>query len=191
MHPLLLSQPMQSRSPRMIPLLSVANLIPVPMPQLPTCWFIYLHKYQPYTTWFKCPVKLTGAVGTTNIHPLGEGFLHLPAPTPCGFLAVWCFYSPHLSSTLISPCDILKTSKDWRTGFSGQDMKTYFGAKCDQNFGRCTFTCHINCRWSHNISINGIVMNGNCYTYPLILPDVSLESPLATWLNCLDYALIF
>ena len=34
-------------------------------------------------------------------------------------------------------------------------------------------------------------MNGNCYTYPLILPEVSLESLLATLLNCLDYALIF
>ena len=33
-------------------------------------------------------------------------------------------------------------------------------------------------------------MNGNCYTYPLIFPDVSLESKLATSLNCLDYALI-
>ena len=34
-------------------------------------------------------------------------------------------------------------------------------------------------------------MNGNCYTYPLILPDVPLESPLATSLNFFDYALIF
>ena len=34
-------------------------------------------------------------------------------------------------------------------------------------------------------------MNGNCYTYPLILPEVFIESPLVTLLNCLDYALIF
>ena len=34
-------------------------------------------------------------------------------------------------------------------------------------------------------------MNGNCYTYPLILPDVSIESRFATLLNCLDYALIY
>ena len=112
---------------------------------------IYLHDYRPYTTKFKCPVKLTGAVGTNDIHPLGEGFLHLPAPNPSGFLAVRCFYSPHLSSTLVSPRDILKTSKDWRNGFSGQDMKTYFGANCDPNFGRCTLTCHSNLRRSQNI----------------------------------------
>ena len=70
-------------------------------------------------------------------------------------------------------------------------MKTYFGASCDPNFGRCIFTCHSNLRRSQNISINGIVMNGNCYTYPLILPEVSIESPLATLLNCLDHALIY
>ena len=55
---------------------------------------IYLHKYQPYTTRFKYPIKLTGAVGSYNLYPLGEGFLYLAAPTPSGFLAVRCFYSP-------------------------------------------------------------------------------------------------
>ena len=42
-------------------------------------------------------------------------------------------------------------------------------------------------------------MNGNCYTYPLILPDVNFVDPLdstqvnpkATSMNCLDYALIY
>ena len=42
-------------------------------------------------------------------------------------------------------------------------------------------------------------MNGNCYTYPLILPIVSINDPAyeddinpkATLLNCLDYAFIY
>ena len=42
-------------------------------------------------------------------------------------------------------------------------------------------------------------MNGNCYTYPLILPKVSTKdpenegefNPKATSTNCLDYALIY
>ena len=34
-------------------------------------------------------------------------------------------------------------------------------------------------------------MNGNCYTYPLILPEVTIEDPAANSLNCLDYALIY
>ena len=70
---------------------------------------IYLYNYQPYTTRFKCPVRLTGAVGITDIYPLGEGFLYLPAPTPSGYLNVRYFYFPHLTSTLISPQDILNT----------------------------------------------------------------------------------
>ena len=70
-------------------------------------------------------------------------------------------------------------------------MKTYFGANCDPNFGRYTFTCHSNLCWSQNITIDGIVMKGNCYTYPLILPEVSIESPLATSLIFLDQALIY
>ena len=64
---------------------------------------IYLHDYKHYNTKFKCPVKLTGAIGTKDIHPLGEGFLHLPASTPSGFLTVCYFYSPQFSSTLVSP----------------------------------------------------------------------------------------
>ena len=76
-------------------------------------------------------------------------------------------------------------------------MKTYFGKNCDPNFGRCQFTCHSNLRRSQNITIDGVVMNGNCYTYPLILPDVEFLdanddfNPLATSLNCLDYALVY
>ena len=70
-------------------------------------------------------------------------------------------------------------------------MKTYFGANCDPNFGWCTFTCYSNLRRSKNISIDGIVMNGNYYTYPLILLEVSIKSPLATLLNCLDHTLIY
>ena len=78
-------------------------------------------------------------------------------------------------------------------------MKTYFGANCDQNFGRCTLTCHSNFRWFQNVSIDGIVMNRNCYTYPLILPEVTIDdpenegqvNPKATSLNCLDYDLVY
>ena len=78
-------------------------------------------------------------------------------------------------------------------------MKTYFGANCDPNFGRCTLTCHSNLRCSQDINIDGVVMNGNCYTYPLILPEVDFVDPAndnevnpkATYLNCLDYALIY
>ena len=63
----------------------------------------FLHDYNQYNSKFKCPVKLTGAVGTKCILPLGEGFLYLPASTSSIFLAVRCFYSHHLFATLVSP----------------------------------------------------------------------------------------
>ena len=91
---------------------------------------------------------LTGAIGTDDVYPEGEGFLRLPAPTVSGYLDIRCFYSPHLTSTLVSPRDVLKTSLNWKNGFSGQDMKTYFGRNGDPNFGRCTLTCHSNRRRS-------------------------------------------
>ena len=34
-------------------------------------------------------------------------------------------------------------------------------------------------------------MNGNCYTYPLILPDVDFEDPKATSFNSKSHALIY
>ena len=116
------------------------------------------------------------------MYPLGEAFLHLPASIPSGFIDVQCFYSPHLFPTLVSPCDILKTSMNWQNSFSGQDMKKYFGANGDSHFGGCCFTCHHKLSCSQNIVIDDIVMNGNCYTYPFILPDVDIDHPETTFL---------
>ena len=39
---------------------------------------IHLYDYRQYNTKSKCPVKLTSAVGTKDIHPLGECFLYMP-----------------------------------------------------------------------------------------------------------------
>ena len=78
-------------------------------------------------------------------------------------------------------------------------MKTCFDANCDTNFSQCTLTCHSNLQRSQNTSIDGVVMNSNCYTYLLILLEVSIKDPAyedhinpkAISLNCLDYALIY
>ena len=70
-------------------------------------------------------------------------------------------------------------------------MKTHFGANCDSNFGRYIFTCHSNLCLSKIINIDDIVINDNCFTYPLIFPEVNIKSPHAILLNCLEYALIY
>ena len=70
-----------------------------------------LHKYRAYDKFFVCPLKLSGAVSSSeDVLPLGEGFLHAPAINQQDFVAVQCFYSPHIASTLISKNDIKKTA---------------------------------------------------------------------------------
>ena len=58
---------------------------------------VYLHDYKPYNRKFKCPVRLTGTIGSTDVFPLGEDKINVPAAVPCGYIAIRCFYSPHLS----------------------------------------------------------------------------------------------
>ena len=51
-----------------------------------------LHKYCAYDKSFPCPLKLSGAVSTSeDVLPLGEGFLHVPAINQQDFVAVRCF----------------------------------------------------------------------------------------------------
>ena len=100
-------------------------------------------------------------VGSTDVFPLGEGKLHVPAAVPCGYIAICCFYSPHLSSTLISPPDVLNTSKRWNKDFSGQDMRSFFLKDGDPNFGNWTLTCHHRLRTSQNIVVEGVIIINN------------------------------
>ena len=132
---------------------------------------------------------MTGAVGSTDVFPLGEGKLHVPAAVPCGYIAICCFYSPHLSSTLISPRDILKTSKRLKKDFCGQDMRSHFPIDGNPNFGNCTLTCHNQLRISQNIIVEGVIITGNKYTHPLIAPDLPLNHPGANSYNSKEYAL--
>ena len=57
-------------------------------------------------------VKFTGAIGSNDVNPLGEGYLYVPDPVPWDYLPIRCFYSSYSSSTLVSPWDILKTTKN-------------------------------------------------------------------------------
>ena len=132
---------------------------------------------------------MTGAIGSTDVFPLGEGKLHVPAPVPSGYIAIRCFYSPHLSSTLISPRDVLKTGKRWNKDFTGQDMCSYFPADGDPNFGNCVLTCHHRLRKSQNIVVEGVVISGNKYTHPLIAPDLPANHPGANSYNSQEYAI--
>ena len=55
-----------------------------------TNFLVDLCEYKAYDHKFKCPVKLTGAIGfKLKIYPLGEGYyLYVPAPVSCGYLVI-------------------------------------------------------------------------------------------------------
>ena len=77
---------------------------------LPSPTFVFIFTTtQAFNRKFKCSVRLTGAIGSNDVYPLGEGKLHVSATISCGYIAIRCFYSPHLSSTFTSPRDIFKT----------------------------------------------------------------------------------
>ena len=74
-----------------------------------------LHDYKAYDDDFPCPVCLSATLDkSVKVFSLGEGFLHVPAINQQDFIAVCCFYSPHLTSTLISKNDIMKTAVDYK-----------------------------------------------------------------------------
>ena len=74
---------------------------------------VFIHSYKGYDCKFKCLAKLTGTVGLEQkVQPLGVLYLRILAFIPCVYLANWYFYSPHLSYTLASPWDVLKTAKN-------------------------------------------------------------------------------
>ena len=150
---------------------------------------VYLHDYKPYNRKFKCPVWLTGTVGSNNVYPLGEDKLHVPAAVPCGYIAIRSFFSSHLSSTLISPRDILKTASRWNKDFSGQYMRSFFIADGNPNFGNCVLTCHRQLRKSQNIVVEGVIIAGNKYTHPLIAPDLPLNHHGSNSYNSSEYAM--
>ena len=145
---------------------------------------VYLHEYKLYDRKFKCPI-----VRSNDFYPLGEGKLCVPAAVPDGYLAVRCFYSPHLSSTLISPRDILKTATCWNKDFSGQDMRYFYFADGNPNFGNSILTCHHCLHSSQNIVVEGVIIAGNSYTHPLIAPDLPLNHPGPNSYNSKEYAM--
>ena len=138
---------------------------PVQKLLLPTCVTnlqYILHDYKPYTESFKCPVRLIGAIDKSNaIYPEGEGYLSIPAKVETGYIHIKCYYSPRLTSTLLSENCILKQNNN-PSNHSGQTLQKHFAIDDDSLLrhisqtdplpskpilydyknGTFTFTCH-------------------------------------------------
>ena len=162
-----------------------------------------LHDYKPYTKLFKCLVHLIGAVdGSNAVYPKGEGYLDIPVEVNNCYFCVKCYYSPCLTSTLLSGICILKQN-DNPPNFSGQALQKDFAINddfllhhisspdplpskpilYDYKKGTFTFTCHHKPSKSCNIVLRGSICSGQCYTQPLRLPDLPADNPDATKYN--------
>ena len=68
-------------------------------------------------------------------------------------------------------------------------MRSFFFADGNPNFGNCVLTCHHWLHKSQNIVVEGIIIAGNKYTHPLIVPDLPLNHPGANSSNSSEYAM--
>lgn len=146
-----------------------------------------LHNHKPYTKSFKCPVQLIGAVDRFNaIYSGGKGYLSIPADVDNGYIDVKCYYSPRLTSTLLSENCILEQNNN-PSDYSSQTLQKHFAINDDSLLwhisqtdplsskpilydyknGTFTFTCHHKKTKSCNIVFHGSIQSGQCYTQPL------------------------
>ena len=137
-----------------------------------------LHDYWAYDDIFPCPIKLFTALDKSeDVLPLGKGYLHVPAVNRQDFVAVWCFYSPHITSSLISENDIMKTAIDYINNFFSQVLSKFFPS--GHETGKCSFVYTRKMLHQQDIIVHGVVILDQCYAHPLLLPDLSIDHPMA------------
>ena len=88
-----------------------------------------LHMYREYTDSFRCPIRLVAALDSNaTVSPLGEGLLHIPSEDKNGrsnIVMVRCYYSPHVSSTLLNENDLYGPLKPSIQNFRGMQIEKY------------------------------------------------------------------
>ena len=131
-----------------------------------------IHNYRSYTDSFPCPIRLRGAIDSTNTAlPQGEGEIHVPGNNVLGYNAIRTFYTPAINSTLINDQDLYNSSID------GAKNKDFAGLTLTEHrLGQTwTIVCHHKLRRSQDITIHGVMSDDRSpkwYTQPLIYPDL-------------------
>ena len=127
-----------------------------------------LWNYRAYTAAWPAPIKLTAALARSTV-PLGEGYLRLPGPGNT-YVDVLTYYSPDLTSTLVSEKSILYSTNFPVKEYGGQWIRKFFTSD-DCETGNITVLCQHKICPSKNIVVHGVLLLGQCYSHPLILPD--------------------
>lgn len=129
-------------------------------------------------------MRLIGAIGSKEgVHPLGEGYQHIPADTPIGYTRVRTIYSPHLNCTVLCEDDVITSNPSLRLRDFTTAIYKYHSK------GTCSLTMTHESKKHKSFSINGIISKGKCYTAPLIMPDLPASHPHATIYNSMEKAL--
>jgi hypothetical protein len=125
----------------------------------------WLHNLTAFSAHNPCPVRLMPATVGLDAIPKGVGFLHVPAETPSGYLAVRTFYTPALRTTVINERNFIHASSLPLSSISSTTLESCF---LDNSF---TF------RATHfrdpylDVVLHGALKSHKAYTSPLLLPE--------------------
>ncbi len=133
-----------------------------------------LHDYQEFSSSHPCPVLLQPATEGSDTRSLGFGYLHVPAETYAGYIAIRTFYHPTLRTTVIYERDFIKA-----IGLAPSDYQGSTLIKFDEA-GSWTHTNFNQKSEQNNLVIHGVLWHGKCYTQPLIPPSLPIDHPQAT-----------
>ena len=138
-----------------------------------------LHDYRAFSPKYPCPVRLLPATEGSDAVPLGLGFLHVPCDNGVGFLPIPTYYHPSLRATVIDERDIIRGA-----GFNpkGHEFTTHSIIK-HLDTETLSVVCTHHLRSTQDIIVHGVLLDGKCYTHPLIPPLLPVSHPHASPLN--------
>jgi GAG-pre-integrase domain len=125
----------------------------------------WLHDFTAFSIDNPCPVRLLPATIGSDAVPQGVGFLHVPAETPSGFLAVRTFYTPALRTTVIDERDFIHASSLPLSSISSTTLVSRF---LNNSF---TFRARHIRDPALDVVLHGTLKSHKAYTSPLLLPD--------------------
>jgi hypothetical protein len=128
----------------------------------------HLFAYREFSDARPCRTRLVSADSNRYV-PKGYGILCVPAPNSQGYVPVFCFYTPDITSCIISPSTVANLLPKRR--YQGSTLTKH------ATTGGFTFTVHSNLRQSDDIILHGILDGNLCYTEPLILPTEDSANP--------------
>ena len=75
----------------------------------------------------------------------------------------------------------MKPAVDYADNFSGQTLQKFFIE--GHETGNFTILCRHKIRRRQDILVHGVIISGQCYTHPLLLPDLPIDHHMANIYN--------